>query len=453
MAGVSGRLRGMTVPSPFAPATPQERECPDCGLLQIVPPLIPNSEASCLRCDATLRRSRTAWPSRVLALSLCSLVFYFVALLSPFLSVDIVGKHRATTMLSLPAAFVEQGAWELGLIVTFTAIVAPLAKILVLLYVMLGLRTANPPRHLAFIFRWYDRIGPWAMVEVFLLGVFVAFTRLGSIAKVDTGIALYAVAALMMTMVAADYLLDSDGVWDEMERRGLVPAPPAQETGPVAIGCHECGRVNHASDGSRCSRCSARLHFRTPASVANAWALLAASALLYIPANLFPVMTVVRLGRSQPSTILGGAQELLDSGMWPLALLVFVASIMVPMFKLVSLAFMLIVTHRRSGWRLEDRTRIYRLVDFIGRWSMIDVFMLSTLVGLVRAGVIADIQPGVGAICFGSVVVLTMFAAACFDPRLMWDAAGENAPDRRAHGQSATETHSPAALPATTGPA
>ena len=165
------------------------------------------------------------------------------------------------------------------------------------------------------------------------------------------------------------------------------------------------------------------------------------------------MLTTVRLGRSTPSTILGGAQELLDAGMWPLALLVFVASIMVPMFKLLSLTLMLVMTHRHSGWRLHDRTRLFRLVDFIGRWSMIDVFMLSTLVGLVQAGVIATIHPGVGAICFGSVVVLTMIAAACFDPRLMWDAAGAGALDHLFPHHQPTIIDRPATSPATAGTA
>ncbi len=442
----------MTLTSLPALVPSRERECPDCGLFQTVPPLPPHGEASCPRCSATLRRCRPRWSSRVLALALTSLVLYLVAVLAPFLSVDIVGQQRQTTMLSLPLAFIRQGAWELGIIVTVTAIVAPLAKILVMLYVLVGLRAENPPRNLPLIFKWYHRIGPWAMVEVFLLGVFVAFTRLSSIATVSTGVALYAVGALMLTMVAADFLLDADGVWEAMEQRGLVP-PPQPGRGRL-ISCHECGRVNTARDGDLCTRCRTRLHERLPGSVANTWALLAAAAVLYIPANVFPVMTVTRLGQGTPSTIIGGAQELLDSGMWPLALLVFVASIAVPLFKLVSLAVMLIATQRRSAWCLHDRTRLYRAVDFIGRWSMIDVFMLGTLVGLVQAGVIADIQPGTGAICFGSVVVLTMIAAVCFDPRLMWDAAGEGALSQRRHApRASSDIHRPAVPPATAGPA
>ena len=435
----------MSDTSATTPISDTLRGCPDCGLFQDLPPLPPNGAAACLRCDAILRKTRPAWLDRVIALTLTSAVLYFVAILAPFLSVSIVGQQRDTTMLGLPTAFAEQGAWELGLIVTVTAIVAPGAKIAVMLFVLLGLRAANPPAILPTVFKWYHRIGPWAMVEVFLLGVFVAFTRLGAIATVSTGIALYAVAALMMTMVASDYLLDADGVWEMMEARGLVP-PPQPRRGE-RIACHECGRVNQAADGELCTRCRTRLHLRLPGSVKNTWALLFAAVLLYIPANVFPVMTVTRLGKGAPSTIIGGAQELLDAGMWPLALLVFVASIMVPMFKLVSLAFMLITLQRRSAWRLEDRTRIYRLVDFIGRWSMIDVFMLATLVGLVQAGVIANIDPGTGAICFGSVVVLTMIAAACFDPRLMWDAAGAGALDADTRRPS-TPIHRPAASPA-----
>ncbi len=421
---------------PEAPPTIRrghERECPNCGLFQHVPPLPANGEANCLRCDSTLRRTRPNSFNRALALTVCAFVLYFMAILAPFLSVNIVGQQRETTMLSLPAAFWQEGAWELALIVSATAIIAPLAKIVVMLSVLLGLRTANPPRSLPKVFKWYRRIGPWAMVEVFLLGVFVAFTRLGAIATVDVGVALYAVGALMMAMVSADYFLDPEEIWETMEARGLVP--PARPGPGAPIGCDVCGRIHHGRDEERCTCCGSVVRARRRNSIANTWALLAASALLYIPANVFPVMTITRLGAGTPSTILGGAQELLESGMWPLALLVFVASIMVPLLKLVSLSVMLVSAQRGSAWRLNDRTALYRLVDFIGRWSMIDVFMLATLAGLVQAGAVATIQPGLGAICFGSVVVLTMIAVSCFDPRVMWDAAEAHA---RAAGRRPT---------------
>ncbi len=408
------------------------RECPDCGLFQVVTPLSANAEASCLRCDKVLRRTRPKSNDRALALTLTSFALYWIAVLSPFLSADILGQQHQTTMISLPIAFVADGAWELGLAVLLTIIVMPLCKIAIVLATLVGLRVANPPRWLPRLFRWYQHIGPWAMIEVFLLGVFVAFTRLGAIATVQVGTALYALAALLLTMVLADCLIDRQTVWEEMEERGLVSGAGAASLAKPVIGCENCGLLNEAEPGARCTRCSTVLHRRRPNSIARTWALLGTAALFYLPANIYPVLTITQLGASTPSTILGGARELLQAGMWPLALLVFVASVLVPGMKLAGLSFMLVEIHRRSAWRLHDRTRLYRIIEFIGRWSMIDVFMLATLVGLVRSGEIASIDAGFGSICFATVVIMTIFAALCFDPRLMWDVV-EHGPARHMH--------------------
>ena len=152
--------------------------------------------------------------------------------------------------------------------------------------------------------------------------------------------------------------------------------------------------------------------------------MLLTAALLYIPANILPVMTVQRFGRGAPSTILGGVVELAEARMWPLALLVLLASVVVPMVKLVSMAVMLVMTQRGSAAGLRGRTRMFRFVHAIGRWSMIDIFMLATLVGVVRLGFISTILPGLGAGAFCAVVIATMLATEMFDPRWMWDAAG-----------------------------
>jgi paraquat-inducible protein A len=144
---------------------------------------------------------------------------------------------------------------------------------------------------------------------------------------------------------------------------------------------------------------------------------------LYIPANILPVMTVVRLGRGEPDTILSGVWALAAAGMWPLALLVFFASITVPVLKLAALAWLVLSTRAGSAARLRERTRLFRIVDAIGRWSMIDVFMVAILTAIVRLGALASVTPGPGVVAFCAVVMLTMVAAECFDPRLMWDRA------------------------------
>jgi paraquat-inducible protein A len=213
-------------------------------------------------------------------------------------------------------------------------------------------------------------------------------------------------------------------------------AAPALDFHPGAIGCEGCGRVDVPDNGQthehrHCLRCGSALHDRKPDSLNRTWALIVAGAIFYIPANYYPVLTVIQAGAGQPSTIMGGVEELVDSRMYPLALLVFFASILVPVFKLIGLAVMLmatmlVTTEFGASFLLPQRTRLYFIVAWIGRWSMVDIFMESLLGALVQFGTLVTIAPGIGAIAFCGVVLLTILAAEYFDPRLMWDAAGRN---------------------------
>jgi len=178
-----------------------------------------------------------------------------------------------------------------------------------------------------------------------------------------------------------------------------------------------------ASEHRPCPRCGAPLHRRKPHSFHRTAALAAAAAILYIPANLLPIMTVVYFGSGEADTILSGVETLIASGMLPIALLVFFASIAVPVLKLAGLSYLLLSVRRRSPARLKDRTRLYRLIEGVGRWSMVDIFMISLLTSLVQLGAIATVHAEPGAVAFAMVVIITMRASHAFDPRLMWDAA------------------------------
>ncbi len=199
-------------------------------------------------------------------------------------------------------------------------------------------------------------------------------------------------------------------------------------TGAAALGlwsCHDCAllvRAPSAGHHGHCPRCGARVHRRKTNSIARTWALTLTAAILYIPANVFPVMTVTSLGRAQSDTIMSGVLYLFEHGMWPLAALIFFASVFVPLLKLIAIAFLLTSVQRGWAWRAVDRTRLYRLAEVIGRWSMVDIYVVTILVALVKLGNLASIEAGVGAIFFGAVVVITMLAAESFDPRLIWDA-------------------------------
>jgi paraquat-inducible protein A len=190
--------------------------------------------------------------------------------------------------------------------------------------------------------------------------------------------------------------------------------------------CGACSTLSSAaSGGRRCPRCGAALAFRKPQSLARTWAFLVAAIILYIPANVLPVMHTEWLTGAQDDTILSGVLYLLWSGSWPLALVVFIASISVPLLKILTLAGLAVSVHRRSSWQPRQRARAYRVVEFIGRWSMLDIFVVGILAALVQAKALAHIEPGPGALAFAAVVVLTMLAAMSFDPRLIWDARGD----------------------------
>jgi len=193
------------------------------------------------------------------------------------------------------------------------------------------------------------------------------------------------------------------------------------------ISCHSCHllcRINFSIIGKSlvCPRCGSTLHQRKPNSLKRTWALVLAAIVFYIPANLLPVTVVISFGKAQADTIMSGVIYFIASGMWPIALVIFVASILVPIFKLIILTFLLISVQRKSAWRPKDRTRLYRLTEVVGRWSMVDIYVVTILVALVNLGNLATIKAGPGAGFFAAVVVITMFAAMSFDPRLIWDA-------------------------------
>lgn len=202
----------------------------------------------------------------------------------------------------------------------------------------------------------------------------------------------------------------------------------AQHTAKASnlVSCHSCalvcrGAVALGDHVALCPRCGASLHSRKMHSISRTWALLIAAAILYIPANVFPIMSVTTLGRVQTDTIMSGVIFLTQSGQWPLALVIFFASILVPVMKLFIITLLLISVQWRSSWRPLDRTKLYRITERVGRWSMVDIYVVTILVTLVQLGALATVEVEVGAVYFGAVVVLTMFAADAFDPRLIWD--------------------------------
>ncbi len=206
-------------------------------------------------------------------------------------------------------------------------------------------------------------------------------------------------------------------------------AGPAGAALPTAhsrglLGCECCGLVSAGSPAAatvRCPRCGFALHARKPQSLQRTAAYLVAAVVLYVPANTLPIMATASVVTGREShTILGGIVELWQTGSWELALIVFIASIAVPILKIAALTLLALTAHRKSRWRQAERASLYRLIETVGHWSMLDVFVVVLLVGMVRFGAFASVEPAAGLLAFGAVVVLTMLASASFDPRLIW---------------------------------
>lgn len=400
--------------------------CHQCDLLQRSPPLPVGGASRCRRCGQPLHRHRPDSLGRTLALTLTGLILFGIANAFPFLSFEMQGQASEVTLFSAVMDLYGQGQWAVASVVLFTSILAPGIQLLLLLVVLLALRRDRLPRGLPSLFRWLQTLTPWGMLDVLMIATLVAVVKLSGMADILIGTALFALAALIFVLAAAQAALDPDLVWER------IPIDPASGLPSHAnkrpLGCPVCELVvpegDALQDGQRlrCPRCAGVLHARKPQSLQRTWALVITALVLYVPANTFPIMSVTSLGQTQSDTILSGVIYLIRHDMWPLALIVFIASVFVPLLKLLVLVYLMLSVHWRSTWRPRDRTRLYRATEAIGRWSMVDIYVVTLLVALVRLGNLASVEAEPGALFFCAVVIFTMLAATTFEPRLIWDA-------------------------------
>jgi paraquat-inducible protein A len=399
-------------------------ECRDCGLLQRLPEVPDGALAACSRCDAMLHQRRRHTLLLSLACSGIGLLLFAMAFWFPLATVSMAGGRSASSdLFTGPALLHAAGASGLAIVVVLTLLVLPAFDLGAVLAMSVAARLGIFPLWLRRCFAALPVLSSWAMVEVFMLGATISLVRLGEWMHVHLGPAMFALGGVTLSSIGIASALDRRALW---ARVPLAVRAGQHSAGFPFISCAGCELVARLAEGAPCPRCTWTLHARKPQSVQRTWALVCTSALLAIPANILPVMTIVKGGSGGPSTIMGGTIELMEHGFWLLALLVFVASIVIPVFKLVALCTLLICTSCASTGRLLLRTKVFRVVSFIGRWSMLDIFATMTLVAFARFGWLGSVRAEGGATAFCAVVILTMLASEAFDPRLMWDAAGQN---------------------------
>ncbi len=401
--------------------------CHDCGLLQKISHLPEDGTVTCSRCDATLRKIERIKHAdnieHLLALVITALVIFIIANSFPVIDLQVAGHEVETSLYGIIHYLLTRSDYFLGGLVFLTALGAPLIQLTGLLYILLPLNSNVIPPFAAQVYRVVRLITEWSMLEVLMLGLIVSLVKLSAMGTLIPSVALFAFLALIFFIAAILNNINSEIIWSKISTIKQDHQLKKCERPENITNCHNCHLLCKLPEyhGGRCPRCDSPLHKRKPDSMARCTAYLIAAVVLYIPANLLPVMVVSSLGHSEGETIMDGIIYLGTTGDMPLAIIVFVASMVVPSIKLTILTLLLITTYFKSQWNMKDRTRLYRMTELIGRWSMVDIFVTASMAALIQIQGLAVIEVGGGAIAFGAVVVLTILASMSFDPRLIWD--------------------------------
>lgn len=404
------------------------RACHECDMLVALPPLRGGERADCPRCGHVLVRRHHHPAQRSMALATSALVALVLAVSFPFISFEARGIGNRMHVTETASSLINFHEPLVGILVLLTIAVLPACYLLAVMWLQFGLLRRRPLPKSRSIARALAYLVPWMMADVFVIGALVSLIKVAGLADIGLGLSFWAFCGFALLLLMTNHSVDRDWVWFSIAGEPQAPAgsKPGVEAAPQQlVGCHICGLVNRL-DGHNtgtCRRCGEHLHAREPHSLQRTWALLLAAVVLYIPANVYPIMSTTTLGAESASTIVGGVLLFLDHGDIPIALIIFAASVLVPISKILALAW-LCLKARGEGEPLSNvkRVRLYRITEFIGRWSMIDVFVVAVLVALIRAGAVMSVTPGPAALAFAAVVIVTMFAAMSFDPRLLWDA-------------------------------
>lgn len=401
--------------------------CPQCDLMTQLPVLLPGSKASCPRCHTTLHSSWVEPLRRPAGYALAALFMLLLANLFPFVNMRVAGLSSEITMMQIPQVMVSEDYSSLATLFMLFVQGVPAFCMIAILLLVSPLKLPLPLKR--GMTRILMQLRSWGMAEIFLAGVLVSFVKLMAYGDIGIGSSFIPWCLFCVLQLRAFQCIERRVLWLRVAPLPPLPAPPQAGISGLRQGMRSCACCTAvlASDQQVCPRCGSHGHARRKHSLQWTLALLLTSILLYIPANLMPIMITEALGNKMGSTIMAGVILLWSDGSYPVALVIFIASIMVPSLKMLAIAW-LCWDARGDGRHHRDSERmhkIYEIVEFVGRWSMIDVFVIAVLSALVRMGRLMSIYPAVGALLFAMVVILTMFAAITFDPRLTWDRVKE----------------------------
>jgi len=374
----------------------------------------------CTRCRTPLVRCAGKSLGVALASAAAALILLIPATFEPFLTTSTFGATRSSILPSSAIDLWREGWPSLGIVVFLFVLLFPVIRFTALTAVLSAIRFGARPRWLGTAFRVANALQTWAMLDVFSLGSAVAYARLHASIHVTIDIGAVCLVCAALLSLVARAALDKRRVWR------LIAPDAASNIARSSIVCLSCDFIASPDrDGTRCPRCGAIMRARRPDAISRSMALLIAAMLLYLPANLYTIATIPIDLKPTAYTVVGGIIDLSKSRLIGLAVLVFCASFAIPILKMAGLSWCVLST--RSSKQLIRKTQVYRVIEEIGRWSMVDPFTIACFAPVMHFSRLIDGRAGPAATPFAAVVILTLLAVRCFDPRGMWDRAGYTA--------------------------
>lgn len=392
----------------------RHQRCGECDLLFTLPSLSKNQAAYCPRCNAKAIPGRDWSMTRLTAMAIAMLLLMPFAFTEPLISIRLLGTRIDASLLEGIWQMSSQGDPITASMVAFCTLGAPLTLTLSLLYLRFGHALGMNLRPVLLML---ERLKEWLMLDIYLIGMAVAAIKVREYADVQAGSALIAYLSLTLLSILTLIHLSLEQLWDRYYPQEQPEGKP--ETLHACLSCHFTG---YPDERARCPRCHIPMYRRQPYSLQKTWAALIAAIILLIPANLLPISIVYVNGVRMEDTIFSGVVSLATSGNLPIAAIVFIASVLVPFTKIMVLLTLLFSIHLKTSHSLKTRIRLLRLVAWVGRWSMLDLFVIALMMSLVNRDQLLSFTMGPAAFYFGSAVILTILAVQWLDSRLIWDA-------------------------------
>jgi paraquat-inducible protein A len=379
---------------------PVEIQCYECALTVKLPVLKESQKAQCPRCGYKLSAIHRNANERIVAFAITALIFLLASLPFTFLSFSTNGLENHFNAITSFIVLIDNNYQLLALIEFLTIFAIPTVVLLSLIYLLIPLNKGLYPKYGGRVLALVFKLLPWSMVEIFLIGTLVSLIKIISMADIELGLSFYAFIffTLSMTLVVLHI--------DKRELSQLL----AKVEKAHNIEIHQ-SHTKVAHEDPR----------KQALSVQKTWALLLTAVVLYIPANTLPIMTTHFWGQDNSSTIIGGVILLWNLGSYPIAAIIFIASVVIPVAKILVLAWLNYSVQKQSDRLSLERIKWYRMAEFVGRWSMVDVFVVIILASLIQLGPAMSITPGAATLAFSGLVIVTMLAAMSFEPQLIWN--------------------------------